>query len=127
MTSGPSQLRCADGTNGRLGDTGVDCERVFAALEDPDCRCLLAATADEALTAQELTNHCDIPRSTTYRKVELLNEAGLLEERVRLRADGKHTSEYQRAFDGLVVSMDAGELEVDLEVDSSGPMPVGAD
>jgi DNA-binding transcriptional ArsR family regulator len=129
MTSGLSQLSLRGESNGRIGgdaDT-VDCERVFTALEDPDCRTLLEATADEALTAQELTDRCDIPRSTTYRKVELLAEAGLLEEQVRLRADGKHASEYRRAFDGLVVSMDAGELEVDLEVNASGPTPVGAD
>jgi predicted transcriptional regulator len=112
-------------SSGRLGgdaDT-VDCESVFTALEDPDCRTLLEATTDEALTAQELTERCDIPRSTTYRKVEQLADAGLLDEQIRLRADGKHASEYQRAFDGLVVSMDAGELEVT----TSGPSPVGAD
>jgi DNA-binding transcriptional ArsR family regulator len=127
MTSGLSQL-CKGESGSRLGDSGaIDCERVFTALEDPDCRKLLEATDDEALTAQELTNRCDIPRSTTYRKVELLAEAGLLEERVRLRADGKHASEYQRTFDGLVVSMDAGELEVDLEVDASGPALIRAD
>jgi DNA-binding transcriptional ArsR family regulator len=127
MTSSLSEL-CKDESGGRLGDSGaIDCERVFTALEDPDCRKLLAATDDEALTAQELTNRCDVPRSTTYRKVELLTDAGLLEERVRLRADGKHASEYQRTFDGLVVSMDAGELEVDLEIDAAGPSPIGAD
>lgn len=129
MTSRLSQLSLRGESNGRLGGDAdaVDCESVFTALEDPDCRTLLEATTDEALTAQELTERCDIPRSTTYRKIELLADAGLLEEQIRLRADGKHASEYQRAFDGLIVSMDAGELEVDLEVNASGPSPVGAD
>lgn len=127
MTSGVSELAYRDEPSGsRFGRDSerIDSERVFTALEDPDCRKLLEATADEALTAQELTDRCDIPRSTTYRKIELLSDAGLLDEQVRLRSDGKHASEYRRAFEGLVVSMSGGG---ELEVDVSEPAPVGAD
>ncbi|MCQ4332659.1 helix-turn-helix domain-containing protein [Natronomonas sp. F2-12] len=83
----------------------VDTEAVLTALEDPDCRALLEATAEEPLTAGELTDRCEIPRSTTYRKVERLAEAGLLEERVRISADGKHASEYRRTFEDVTVSL----------------------
>jgi len=80
-------------------------ETVLTALEDPDCRSLLEATAEEALTARELIDRCDVPRSTTYRKLEQLTDAGLLEERVRLSADGKHASEYLRTFDDVTISL----------------------
>lgn len=83
-----------------------DYEAVLAALEDPDCRALLEATSDEALTAGELIDRCDVPRSTTYRKLEQLTEAGLLEERVRLSPDGKHASEYRRTVDDITISLD---------------------
>lgn len=89
--------------------SSVDSETVLAALDDPDCRRLLEATTDEALTAQELTERCDVPRSTTYRKVDRLTEAGLLEERVRLRRDGKHTSEYHRTFEDVTITLSEGE------------------
>lgn len=86
-----------------------ECETVLAALEDPDCRSLLEATAEEALTARELIDRCDVPRSTTYRKLEQLTDAGLLEERIRLSADGKHASEYLRTFDDVTISLCASE------------------
>lgn len=94
---------------GRSESSSIDTEAVLTALDDPDCRALLEATAEVPLTAGELTERCEIPRSTTYRKVEQLTEAGLLEERVRLSASGKHASEYQRTFDDVTVSLSDSE------------------
>ncbi len=94
-----------DPKGNRTAGRSLDTEAVLTALEDPDCRALLEATAEEALTAGELTERCEIPRSTTYRKVEQLTEAGLLEEAVRLSSDGKHASEYRRTFEDVTVSL----------------------
>lgn len=102
----------------------VDSETVLSALDDPDCRTLLEATTDEALTAQELVDRCDVPRSTTYRKVEQLTEAGLLEEQVRIRRDGKHASEYRRAFDDVTISLSNND---GFEVGISQAEPVASD
>ncbi|WP_158059269.1 winged helix-turn-helix domain-containing protein [Halorussus halophilus] len=85
-------------------------ERVATLLEtldDSDCRTVLKATSDESLSAREISEVCGIPLSTTYRKLDLLTEAGLLEERTRLRRSGKHTSEYARQVDDITVSVDA--------------------
>lgn len=92
-----------------------DVEELLAALEDADCRAVLEATGEEALTAGELEEHCDIPSSTVYRKVELLTEVGLLEEQLRVRRSGKHTREYRRRVDQLSLSIcsDGTELRVD--------------
>lgn len=89
----------------RNADQQIDSTAVLASLDDPDCRTLLQATADETLTAQEAAERCDIARSTTYRKVEQLTEAGLLEERIRLCRDGKHASEYLSAFEDVTISL----------------------
>ena len=107
----PAKLRPKDGLRKTGSDrsTTDDSEAVLTALEDPDCRALLEATTDEALTAGELTDRCDIARSTTYRKVEQLTEAGLLEERVRISAEGKHASEYRRTFDDVTISIGDSE------------------
>lgn len=102
-------------------ESGIDSESVLAALDDPDCRALLEATTDEALTAQELVDCCDVPRSTTYRKVEQLTEAGLLEEQVRLRKDGKHASEYRCAFEDVTISL-SGSEGVEIGVSQTDPI-----
>jgi DNA-binding transcriptional ArsR family regulator len=88
-------------------DDDATVQAVLDALQDDDCRAVLGATTDEALSASELSSACDLPLSTTYRKLDALTEAGLLVERTRLCPEGKHASEYLRAVDDVVVSTGA--------------------
>lgn len=101
-------------TGHRQTDEPGDMKALLSALDDDDCRTMLAATADEARSASELSERCDLPRSTTYRKLELLTEAGLLESGVRIHSSGHHTSEYARAYDDVVVGLAGDELSVEL-------------
>lgn len=89
-------------------------ETVLAALEDDACRVILGATAEDALTATELSERCEIPMSTAYRKVEMLAEADLVDERVRINTTGKHATEYRTSFDDVVVSIADGGLEIEI-------------
>lgn len=88
-------------------------QQLLNALDDADCRAILDATREQALTAKEVSEAHDLPLSTTYRKLDLLTEAGLLEERTRIRRSGKHASEYTRLVDDVVISLGPrGETEV---------------
>lgn len=110
-----SQSIFADSEPRRWGDS-IDTEAVITSpteietllglLDDSDCREILDATSETARSATELSEVCDIPPSTIYRKVDLLTDAGLLDEGVRLRRNGKHTNEYVRAIEGIEVSVD---------------------
>lgn len=82
-------------------------QNVLDALDDADCRAILEATSEDALSANEVSDTCDLPLSTTYRKLELLTDAGLLEERTRICTTGKHSSEYVRTVEDVVVSLGA--------------------
>lgn len=115
----PRRRETAAGRPAR-GPNRIDTTAALDALDDPDCRALLEATVEGALTASELVDECGVPRSTTYRKVERLVEASLLEERVRIGSDGEHASEYRRAFEDVVVSVSASE---GVEVEISQPTP----
>jgi predicted transcriptional regulator len=88
-------------------DSAPDIGTVLDLLDDEDCRCILQATGTEPLSATELSEHCDIPLSTVYRKVERLELAALLEERVRLGLSGNHASEYRRRIDAIEVRVDS--------------------
>ncbi|RXK46616.1 winged helix-turn-helix domain-containing protein [Halorientalis pallida] len=90
-------------------------QHVLDALDDADCREILEATSEDARSANEVSDACDLPLSTTYRKLELLTDAGLLEERTRLSTTGKHSSEYVRTVEDVVVSLGTGG-EMGLEV-----------
>jgi len=119
-----------DGESDRVD--GDDVEPLLEALEDGDCRAILQATSSEALSASELSETCDLPLSTTYRKVDVLTEAGLLEEQIRLCSSGKHTSEYALCIEDIHLSLgtDNGvELEITRrnETDPAASMLAGAD
>lgn len=94
-------------------------DAVFGALADEECREILA-TLDEPLTAPEVEDRCDLPQTNTYRKLERLSEANLVEERTALRADGHHATSYVRDFEGLFVAYDGEEFAVNV-VEAESP------
>lgn len=95
---------------------GGEGRRLLEALDDEACRTILQATGDDARSAAELSEACDIPLSTAYRKLELLEETGLVVEGIRIRRSGKHTSEYRRAVEEICVSVGADDgIELTLE------------
>jgi predicted DNA-binding ArsR family transcriptional regulator len=90
-----------------------DAQELFGVLDDADCRAILGATSDDALTANEVSETCDLPLSTAYRKLALLVKTDLLEERTRVRRTGKHASEYARLVEDIVISFDSrGGIDV---------------
>jgi DNA-binding transcriptional ArsR family regulator len=115
------------GTAPTTGNTG----EVLAALEDEDCRRLLQAAADSAMSASELAEACEMPLSTTYRKVDILTEAGLLDEQLRLRRSGKHTSEYTLCVESIQLSIGDDGIEMHVTGAAGGEeklaVPAGAD
>jgi DNA-binding transcriptional ArsR family regulator len=92
-----------------------DVQAVLDALDDPECRRIIKAL-DESMTASEISEQCDIPRSTAYRKLELLSEASLVDEQVEVRSDGHHTTRYVVDFQIVHVALDDDrDLEIVVE------------
>lgn len=85
-------------------EAAPDLQEVLDALDDPDCR-KLVQRLDEPMTAKELSETSDVPLSTTYRKLELLTSASILDERVELRDDGHHTTRYALAFEEVRIGL----------------------
>lgn len=109
----PFSARFSDGPT--TVNAQEDVTKLLDALNDADCQSILQATDDETLTASELADACDMPLSTTYRKVEMLTDAGLVSKGTRIRKSGKHTSEFSRTVDDVVISVDP-ESGISLEV-----------
>ncbi|MFB6269387.1 MAG: helix-turn-helix domain-containing protein [Halobacterium sp.] len=86
-------------------DDAPDLQAVLDALDDEGCRRIIEALA-EPMTAKELSDETDIPLSTTYRKLELLTDAALLDERAVLQPDGHHTTEYDLVFEEVVIQLE---------------------
>jgi len=92
---------------------------VLDALADDAAQRIVAALS-EPKSASELSEECDIPLSTTYRKLEDLVDASLLSESTDIRRDGQHTTRYSVAFDEVRVSID-GDADRELAVEFERP------
>lgn len=93
--------------------TEPDAGGVLEALDDADCRRILEATSEGARTASELSETCDLPLSTTYRKIDRLTDTRLLRESIRIHRSGKHVNEYARNVEDVVISVaDDGSLDL---------------
>ncbi|WP_226481201.1 winged helix-turn-helix domain-containing protein [Natrinema amylolyticum] len=106
---------------GWQSDESTDPQAILAALDDDACRAILEATTEESLTATEVSEECDIPMSTAYRKVEMLTEADLVDEQVRINTSGKHATEYSTSFDDVLVSIADGSVEIELTKPDAEP------
>lgn len=95
-------------------DAAPELQEVLDALDDPDCR-EIVRELDEPKTARDLSEACDMPLSTTYRKLELLSTASLVDERTQIRSGGHHTTQYALDFDAVQIAVDdAREFEVSI-------------
>ncbi|AXR81183.1 ArsR/SmtB family transcription factor [Natrarchaeobaculum sulfurireducens] len=73
-------------------------------------------TAEEPASAQELSDELDIPVTTSYRRVEALNELGLLEddeETSEFGEPGQSQTVYRRTVDEIVIRFDGTEMEIE--------------
>ncbi|GAA0727687.1 MULTISPECIES: winged helix-turn-helix domain-containing protein [Haloferacaceae] len=88
---------------------------VLDALDDPECRSILRETI-EPMTANELSDVCDIPKSTLYRKLELLSSAALVRKWDTINPGGGRVTHYERSFNDVMISLDdTGEFSVNIE------------
>jgi DNA-binding transcriptional ArsR family regulator len=81
-----------------------DLQQVLDALDDPKCRVIMR-NLEEPMTAEQIAETCDVPLSTTYRKLDLLTEASLLREGMQIRPDGQHASQYEVDFEEVAVRL----------------------
>lgn len=96
-------------------------QAVFDALDDPECRTIIKQMEDP-MTAKELSEGCDVPLSTTYRKLERLTDASLVEEQTELRASGRHTARYAVDFEAIHIDLEEDRsLELTIEQPEQTP------
>jgi DNA-binding transcriptional ArsR family regulator len=80
-------------------------QMVLDALNDTNCQAILRET-EHPMTANELSDACDIPQSTLYRKLDVLSNASLVRESDQINPSGGRTTYYVRNFSDVTISMD---------------------
>lgn len=92
-------------------------EEVFAVLDDEYARAILTATSLEPMSANELSDACDMSRSTVSRRVNQLLDHEFLVEQTRLDPeDGNHYSVYEARLEQVEVELRNGGFDVGIEL-----------
>lgn len=81
-------------------------------LDDEYTREILAALADAPLRGRDLIERCDASRSTVYRRLDRLRDAGFVAGETTLDPDGHHCEEFRLVRGEVTVRIDGGALTV---------------
>jgi len=87
-------------------------EDILDTIGDQHARTVLASISREPRSAKELAEVCDLSLPTIYRRLELLEEHDLVDERTTVAEDGNHYNIYECNFDSTVIQLEDEEYKV---------------
>jgi predicted transcriptional regulator len=105
VRSGPAQTP-ADAS----GDLSTD--ELLELLDAAYTRPILEAIRTEAKPARAIAEACGASRPTVYRRLNRLQEAGLVDTDLACDADGHHRTVFEAAFDSLTIGFTDDGLSV---------------
>lgn len=92
-----------------------DATELFELLTDPYAGVVLAAVTAEPVTPQTICSAFKISHSTVYRRLNELQEQGLLSEDLYLDEMGNNYSEYYANFQQLSLTIHNGQIELSVQ------------
>ena len=92
----------------------TDPVEVLAVLDDEYALAILTETSVEPMSASTLSDRCDASLPTIYRRLDRLSECHLVTESTELAPDGNHYSVYRANLDRLVLTLDDGDVNVEI-------------
>lgn len=110
----PTRPESESGPAGKTADLAPT--TLLELLDDDYARGILEATTDEAVPARRLAERLDASRTTVYRRLERLEEAGLVEPTMTYDADGYHRKEFRATLRSVTVTLDGGTVEATVDV-----------
>ena len=90
-------------------------DELLDTLGDERSRAVLAAVNDEPRSAKELACALDASLPTVYRRLDDLQDAGLITAHTAVAADGNHYQRYSCTFEELSVRLDDDSYVVEVE------------
>jgi DNA-binding transcriptional ArsR family regulator len=84
-------------------------------LEDDYARSILRETSEEPLSAEELSDRCDMSPPTVYRRLNRLAEHDLVTVTREVDSSGHHYKMYEARLSRVTIDLESGEFEVTIE------------
>jgi DNA-binding transcriptional ArsR family regulator len=115
----PEMADSASGS-GADQDESIDMEALLSILSDDYAREILKAVSSDPLPAPEIADRLDFSKPTVYRRLNRLEEIGVVETSLAYDPDGHHRKQFQATLDQVVLSIDTDDIAVDHAFESDG-------
>ncbi|WP_284011373.1 ArsR/SmtB family transcription factor [Haloarcula pelagica] len=87
---------------------------------------ILETISTEAKPARDIAVECGASRATVYRRLNSLQEAGLVETEMQYDGDGHHRTVFKTNFESLALEMTVDGLTVTFDGAGTGHSSIGA-
>jgi DNA-binding transcriptional ArsR family regulator len=98
---------------------------VLTLLEDDYSRAILEALRADPRPARDLVEECAASRATIYRRLDRLEEAGLVDSWLSYDADGHHRTVFEATLDSVTVGLDADGIAITVATDDAADSVAG--
>jgi DNA-binding transcriptional ArsR family regulator len=96
----------------------VDPADLLSVLEDEHARRILNVVSDHPRPARELVEECDASRATVYRRLDRLEEQGLVTSGMEVDPRGHHRKVFEATLDEATISLSCEGFCVEVSVES---------
>lgn len=108
-------------------ETECDSFEVLETLGDEYTQKVLSVLAEGRITGSELIDRTDVSKATVYRRLDDLQDVGIVDSAMRIDPNGHHCEEYYIAVEKLAISFDDDGFAIEKssgECDRTGRQPV---
>ena len=100
---------------GRATAPGYPAEKLLTLLGDSYTQQVLAAIGDGARTGRQIIERAGVSKATAYRRLDELQDAGIVDSNLRLDPDGHHCEEYSIVSKRLCIDFDQNGFDANVE------------
>ncbi|MFC7074775.1 ArsR/SmtB family transcription factor [Halovenus rubra] len=111
LSTNPPESPVTDGADSRE----YDAESLLELLGDEYTQQVLAALGDNSLTGSELIDCTGVSKATAYRRLDDLQDAGIVESALHIDPGGHHCEQYRLAVDELAISFGPDGFDVTID------------
>lgn len=114
ITARKDDRKSEDATRGVEDDHASGAE-LLELLGDQYTRRVLQAVVDEPKSGSEIVEDTAVSKATAYRRLETLQEAGLVESHTVFDPDGHHHEKFRAVVEGISIEIRGGCLVADVD------------
>jgi DNA-binding transcriptional ArsR family regulator len=104
----------------------VEADELLELLGDEYTYRVFEAIVEEPRTGRELVDATDFSKPTVYRRLQDLEETGLVDSTMNIASDGNHCKQFHAVVSSLEVSFDADGVTARLEATDHSGAPARA-